>query len=136
LGDGLAASNVNRSYSLAATCVAIFAFTLLFLYPRFASGEVSGVLLEATLLVLGLATFSLLFASLLYYSSSLGVEIDDSERARSSRRGDRFWLLGCALLFVDPSLVLVSVRLLVVGTAWFVLWLVYMRFVIRYFRRW
>ena len=89
MGDGLAASNVNRSYSLAATCVAIFAFTLLFLYPRFASGEVNGMLLQATLLVLGLATFSLLFASLLYYCSSLGGEIDDSERDRYSRRGDR-----------------------------------------------
>ena len=54
---------------------------------------------------------------------------------RASRRGDRFWLLGCALLFLDPSLVLVSVRLLVVGTAWIVLWVVYMRFVVRYFLR-
>jgi hypothetical protein len=135
MGDGLAASNVNRSYSLAGTCVAIFAFTLLFLYPRFESGEVNGLMLQATLLVLGLATFSLLFASLLYYCSSLGGDIDDSERARYSRRGDRFWLLGCASLFLDPSLVLVSVRLLLVGFAWFVLWLVYMLFVIRYFPR-
>jgi len=44
MGDGLASSNVNRSYSLAATCIAIFTFTLIFLYPRFASGEVNGML--------------------------------------------------------------------------------------------
>jgi hypothetical protein len=34
MGDDLAAANVNRSYSLAATSIAIFTFTLVFLYPR------------------------------------------------------------------------------------------------------
>jgi hypothetical protein len=135
MGDGLAASNVNRSYSLAATCIAIFTFTLIFLYPRFASGEVNGLLFQATLIVLGLATFSLVFASLHYYCSSLGGEIDDAERASDSRRGDRFWLLGYTLLFLDPCLVLGSVGLLVVGSVWFVLWLTYVLFVIRYFPR-
>ena len=40
MGDDLAASNVNRSYSLAATSIAIFTFLLFFLYPRFVSGEI------------------------------------------------------------------------------------------------
>ena len=35
MGDELATSNVNRSYSLAATSIAIFTFVLFFLYPRF-----------------------------------------------------------------------------------------------------
>ena len=35
MGDDLAAANVNRSYSLAATSIAIFTFMLIFLYPRF-----------------------------------------------------------------------------------------------------
>jgi hypothetical protein len=39
MGDNLATANVNRSYSLAATSIAIFTFTLFFLYPRFVSGE-------------------------------------------------------------------------------------------------
>jgi hypothetical protein len=55
--------------------------------------------------------------------------------ADESRRGDRFWLLGCTLLFVDPSLILFAVGLLVVGSAWFALWLVYVLFLIRYFPR-
>ena len=135
MGDDLAASNVNRSYSLAATSIAIFTFMLIFLYPRFASGEVNAVLFQATLVVMGLATFSFVFASLYYYGSSLGGRIDDAERALHSRRGDRFWLLGFTLLFLDPSLVLVSVGLLVVGSAWFLLWLTYVLFVIRYFPR-
>jgi len=136
MGDDLAASNVNRSYSLAATSIAIFTFMLIFLYPRFASGEVNALLFQATLVVMGLATFSFVFASFHYYGSSLGGRrIDDADRARYSRRGDRFWLLGYTLLFLDPSLILFSVGLVVVGSAWFALWLVYVLFVIRYFPR-
>ena len=135
MGDDLAASNVNRSYSLAATSIAIFTFMLIFLYPRFASGEVNPLLLQATLAVMGVATFSFVFAAFYYYGSSLSGRIDDAERDRYSRRGDRFWLLGIILLFVDPSLILFSVGLLVVGSVWFALWLVYVFFVIRYFPR-
>jgi len=135
MGDDLAASNVNRSYSLAATSIAIFTFMLIFLYPRFASGEVNPLLFQATLVVMGVATFSFVFASFFYYASSLGGRIDDAERARYARRGDRFWVLGYTLLFVDPSLILFSVGLFAVGSAWFALWLVYVLFVIRYFPR-
>ena len=133
--DDLAAANVNRSYSLAATSIAIFAFLLFFLYPRYASGEVDALLFQATLIVMGVATFSFAFASLYYYGSSLGGRIDDAERAQYSRRGDRFWLLGCVLLFLAPSLILFSVTVVVVAAAWFALWLVYVLFVIRHFPR-
>ena len=135
MGDDLAAANVNRSYSLAATSIAIFSFTLFFLYPRFTSGQVNALLFQATLVVMGVATFSFVFASLYYYCSSLGGRIDDAQRATYSRRGDRLWLVGCTLLFLDPSLILFSVGLLAVGSAWFALWLVYLLFVIRYFPR-
>ena len=135
MGDDLAASNVNRSYSLAATSIAIFTFMLIFLYPRFASGEINALLFQATLIVMGVATFSLALSAFHYYGSSLGSRIDDAERARYSRRGDRFWLLGYTLLFLDPSLILFSIGLVVVGSVWFALWLVYVLFVIRYFPR-
>jgi hypothetical protein len=135
MGDELAASNVNRSYSLAATSIAIFTFMLFFLYPMFARGEVDALAFQATLVVMGVATFSFAFASLYYYGSSLGGRIDDAERAQYSRRGDRFWLLGYTLLFLDPSLILFSLGLFVVASAWFALWLVYVVFVIRYFPR-
>jgi len=135
MGVDLAAANVNRSYSLAATSIAIFTFMLIFLYPRFASGEVNPALFQATLMVMGLATFSFVFASFFYYGSSLGGRIDDTERARYSLRGDRFWLGGYTLLLLDPSLILISVGLLFVASAWFALWLVYLVVVIRYFPR-
>jgi hypothetical protein len=132
MGDELANANVNRSYSLAATCIAIFTFTMIFLYPRFASGEVNALLFQATLAVMGVATFAFVFSSLYYYQCSIG-RLQDVERTLYSRRGDRFWLVGYSLLFLDPSLVLFSVGLFAIGSFWFVLWLVYLLFVIPYF---
>ena len=135
MADDLAAANVNRSYQLAASSIAIFTFLLFFLYPRFASGEVDALRYQTTLIVMGVATFAFAFASFYYYASSLGSRIDDAERAQYSRRGDRFWLLGCVLLFLVPSLILFTVRLHAVASVWFSLWLVYVLFVIRYFPR-
>jgi hypothetical protein len=135
MGDELATSNVNRSYSLAATSIAIFTFVLFFLYPRFTSGEINALLFQVTLIAMGVATFSFVFASFYYYISSLGSRIDDAGRALYSWRGDRFWLLGYSLLFLAPSLILFSVGLLAVGSVWFALWLVYLLFVIRHFPR-
>ncbi|MGZ3319232.1 MAG: hypothetical protein ACXU95_18325, partial [Isosphaeraceae bacterium] len=62
MGDDLAASNVNRSYSLSATSSAIFTFMLVFLYPRVASGQVNALVFQVTLVVMGFATFSFVFA--------------------------------------------------------------------------
>ena len=135
MGADLAAANVNRSYQLAASSIAIFTFLLFFLYPRFASGEVDALRFQATLIVMGVATFSFAFASFYYYGASLGGWTDDADRTRYSRRGDRLWLLGCVLLFLAPSLILFTVRLLAVASAWFALWLVYLLFVLRYFPR-
>src|SRR5687768_16355713 len=125
MADELAAANVNRSYQLAASSIAIFTFLLLFLHPKFASGDVDSLPFQATLIVMGVATFSFAFASFYYYGASLGGRIDDAERTLYSQRGDRLWLLGCVVLFLAPSLVLFTVRLLPVASAWFALWLVY-----------
>ncbi|HET9220448.1 MAG TPA: hypothetical protein VFR18_25950 [Terriglobia bacterium] len=135
MADDLAAANVNRSYQLAASSIAIFTFLLFFLYPRFASGEVDALRYQATLIVMGVATFSFAFASFYYYGASLGGRIDEAERTQFSLRGDRLWLLGCVLLFLAPSMILFTVRLLAVASAWFALWLVYVLFVVRYFPR-
>ena len=135
MAEDLAAANVNRAYQLAASSIAIFTFLLFFLYPRFISGEVNAVPYQATLIVMGVATFSFAFASFYYYGASLGGRIDEADRARYARRGDRIWLLGCVLLFLAPSLILVTVRLFVVASVWFGLWLVYLLFVIRHFPR-
>jgi hypothetical protein len=87
------------------------------------------------LAVMGVATFAFVFASFWYYRASLAGRMDDAERARDARRADRFWLLGSTLLFLAPSLVLLSVGLDFIGAGWFALWLIYVAFAVRYFPR-
>jgi hypothetical protein len=135
MADDLAASNVNRSYSLAASSLAIFTFMLVFLYPRLATGEVNPLLFQVALIVMGVATFSFVFAAFHYYGSSLPARFGDAERATYARRADRLWVLGYMLLFLAPSLVLFAVGLLLVGGAWLAFWLALLLFVVRSFPR-
>jgi hypothetical protein len=135
MSDELAAANVNRSYQLAASSIAIFTFSMFFLFPKYAGGEIDVLPFQATLIVMGVATFSFAFASFYYYGASLGSRIDDAGRAGYCRRGDLFWLLGCVSLFLAPSLILFTVKLLPVAALWFALWLVYLVSVIRHFPR-
>lgn len=93
MADELAAANVNRSYQLAASSIAIFTFLLFFLYPKFAIGQVDAIWFQAALIVMGVATFPFAFPSFFYQGASLGGRIDDVGRARYARRGDRSWLL-------------------------------------------
>ena len=135
MGEDLAAVNVTRSYTLAGTNLAIFTFMLFFLYPRFESGRINPLLFQATLIAMGVATFSLVFATLHYYRCSLGGRMSDTERTRLARRADRFWLLGYTTMFLAPSLVLFLIGLQAVASVWFAFWLVYLLFVVRYFPR-
>ena len=133
--EDLAAVNVTRTYTLAASNIAIFTFMLFFLYPRFENGRINPVLFQVTLIAMGVAAFSLVFATLHYYRCSLAAGMSDTDRARHARRADRFWLLGYTTMFLSPSLVLFLVRLRIVASVWFALWLLYLFFVVRYFPR-
>ena len=131
--EDVAAVNVTRSYTLAGTNIAIFTFMLFFLYPRFESGRINPVLFQATLIAMGVATFSLVFATLHYYWCSLAGRMSDTERTVLARRADRFWLLGYTTMFLAPSLVLFLVRLHIVACVWLGFWLLYLLFVVRSF---
>ena len=133
--EDLAAVNVTRSYTLAGTNIAIFTFMLFFLYPRFESGRINPVLFQATLIAMGVATFSLVFATLHYYRCSLGGEMNETDRASYARIADRFWLLGYTTMFLAPSLVLFLIRLHIVAFVWLAFWLLYLFFVVRFFPR-
>src|SRR5262245_59529431 len=135
MGTDLAAANVNRSYSLAATTIAIFTFSMIFLYPRYVSGEADPLLFQAVLVIMGSATFSFLVASFLYYGASLPDHMQEADRARDSGRADRLWLLGAALLSLDPSVILFAIGLYLPGAIWLVLWLGYLVFAFRSFPR-
>ncbi len=133
MGEDVAAVNVTRSYTLAGTNIAIFTFMLFFLYPRFESGKINPWLFQFTLITMGIAAFSLVFATLHYYRCSLAVGLNDTERTLQARRADRFWLLGYTTMFLAPSLVLFLVRLRLVASVWLAFWLLYVFFVVRYF---
>ena len=91
MADELAAANVNRSYSLAATSIAIFMFVLFFLYPRFVSGNVNAWLFQGSLIVMGGATFA--FASFYYYA--LRSAAGQTRLRRRSTRAEPI-ALGCS----------------------------------------
>ena len=135
MADDLASANVNRTYSLGATSIAIFTFTLIFLYPRYLTGEANAALFQVTLIVMAIATFSLVFASFHYYASSLPGRMSETERLGYARRGDVLWMLGATSLFLAPSLVLFTIGLVGVGLAWLALWIVYVLFVALTFPR-
>ena len=131
MGEDIAAANVNRSYLLGGTNIAIFTFMLFFLYPKFESGRINPLLFQFTLITMGVAAFSFVFATLHYYRSSLGGR--EADKTLYSRRADRFWLLGYTMMFLAPSLVLFLLGLLAVATVWLAFWLVYLFFMVRYF---
>lgn len=133
--EDLAAVNVTRTYTLAASNIAIFTFMLFFLYPRFETGRINPVLFQLTLIAMGVAAFSLVFATLHYYRCSLAGPMNDTDRALHARRADRFWLLGYTTMFLSPSLVLFLVGLHIVASIWLAFWLLYLFFVILYFPR-
>ena len=84
MGDEIATANVNRSYSLAATSIAIFTFMLIFLYPKFASGQINALLFQATLLVMAGATLMLfLHLCALYYAIARWLFLRDAGRKLS-----------------------------------------------------
>lgn len=133
MGEDIAAANVSRTYVLSGTNIAIFTFMLFFLYPRFESGKINPSLFQFTLIAMGVAAFSFVFATLHYYRCSLGGRMSEADRTLYARRADRFWLLGYTMMFLAPSLVLFLLGLLAVASVWLGLWLVYLFFVIRYF---
>ena len=79
MGEDIAAANVNRSYLLGGTNIAIFTFILFFLYPKFESGRINPLLFQFTLIAMGVAAFSLVFAALHYYQSSLDGRISEAD---------------------------------------------------------
>jgi hypothetical protein len=135
MAEEIAGANVNRSYTLAATNIAIFSFMMFFLYPRFEKGSINPYLFQCTLAAMAVSTFSLVLASILYYRSSVGRGMTDPERMRNTRQADGFWLVGYSVMFLGPCLVLFLVHLRVVALFWLALWLAYVLSVIGIFRQ-
>jgi hypothetical protein len=114
----IANGNINRNITLAGTSVAIFTFLLFFLYPRYLSGEIDGTLFQ----------FTLALSALYYYGTVLTMSLPPEKVTAATIFGkaEAFWLVGYSLLLLEPSLILFTIKLPVVGSYALVLWFSYL----------
>jgi len=122
----IANSNVNRNIALAGTSVAIFTFLLFFLYPEYSSGRISSILFQFTLAIIVSVIFSLVASATYYYGTVLTLSHSAEEASTIFGMADAFWILGYSLLLLEPSLILFTVNLSIVGTYALILWLGYL----------
>jgi hypothetical protein len=135
MGNENANLDVSRVVTLVGTSIAIFTFLLFFLYPRFASGEIDPILFQITLVVIGVAIFSLVYAGLFFYLLTLPYSRNAAESLAIQRKGDLCWLVGYTVLLLEPTLILLTVRLWVVALAWLALWFSYIYLTLREYRK-
>lgn len=122
----IANGNVNRNITLAGTSLAIFTFLLFFLYPRYLTGEINGVLFQFTLAIIVSVIFALVQSATYYYGRVLTLSLPREQVATIFGKAEAFWLLGYSLLLLEPSLILFTINLPVVGSYALVLWFSYL----------
>src|SRR5439155_2234643 len=66
---------------------------------------------------------------------TLPYSLDPAESGAIQRRGDLFWLVGYSVLLLEPSLILLTVRLPVVALVWLALWLSYIYLTLHEYRK-
>lgn len=118
--------DVGRSVSLVGMTIATFTFLLTFLYPRYVSGTIDPTLFQISIGTIGFGIFFLVNAGLDFYIAALPWSGTSDKGDRFRRRGDLFWLVGYSLLLLEPSLVLLTFNLLLVGLVWLGLWTWYL----------
>ena len=125
----IANGNINRNITLAGTSVAIFTFLLFFLYPRYLTGDINGLLFQFTLAIIVSVIFSLVISALYYYGTVLTMSLPPEKATVETIFGkaEAFWLVGYSLLLLEPSLILFTVNNLTgVGSYALVLWFSYL----------
>ena len=135
VGNETANLDVSRVVTLVGTSIAIFTFLLFFLFPRFTTGEIDPILFQVTLTVIGVAIFSLVYAGLFFYTLTLPSYLNSAESVAIQRKGDLFWLIGYSVLLLEPTLILVTVRLWIVALAWMALWFSYIYLTLHEYRK-
>src|SRR5207249_5947498 len=97
--------------------------------------EIDPILFHATLIVIGVAIFYLVYAGLYFYTLTLPYSLNPAESAAIQRRGDLFWLVGYLVLLLEPTLILLTVGLLIVALVWLALWLSYIYLTLHEYRK-
>ena len=109
---------------LAGTCIAILTFVLFFLYPRWTSGAINGLLFQWTLLNIVVTTFLMCMAAMLYWMVMEAMVAHHPLMPGLSRRADDLFLVSTVLLLLEPALILFTVGVDYVAGAALGLWFV------------
>jgi high-affinity Fe2+/Pb2+ permease len=119
-------ANENRSLTagLGGTCIAILTFVLIFLYDRAAAGQINSLLYQATLLNIVVSLFLISLSSLNYWFEMEALRTHHPRASVYERRADGFFASSLVLLLLEPTLILLTVRLYYVGGVALVLWAV------------
>jgi hypothetical protein len=128
----LHAANLNRTVSLIGSNLAMFTFVLVFLFPRYASRELNGVLFQITLTSSLLAVFLFVISGISYFEAVAFARLSVERKKALIRRGDSLFVLGLMLSTAMPALILFTLPgLFVVALVATVLWSLCAGFIVR-----
>lgn len=119
-------ANENRSLTagLGGTTIAILTFVLIFLYDRAAAGQINNLLFQVTLIIIVVSLSLISLSSLNYWFVMEALRTTPARATDYQRRADGFFASSVILLLLEPSLILVTVRLYYVGSVAVALWVV------------
>jgi hypothetical protein len=117
--------NMALMPGLGGTCVAIFNFSLFFLYPRFVSGEASQIFFRLAVGDIVVSLFFFMYAATFYYLFVEGFPKDAKRAIVYFAWADRCAVVAIALFTISPALVLFAVDLPDLGLVALGLWLLH-----------
>jgi len=119
-------ANENRSLTagLGGTTIAILTFVLIFLFDRAAAGQINNFLFQGTLLIIVVSLSLISLSSLNYWFVMEALRSSPPRAAAYQGRADGFFASSVILLLLEPTLILVTVRLYYVGAVALALWIV------------
>jgi high-affinity Fe2+/Pb2+ permease len=119
-------ANENRSLTagLGGTCIAILTFVLIFLYDRATAGQINNLLFQGTLGVIVVSLTLISLSSLNYWFVMEALRTVPPRATVYQQRADGFFASSLILLLLEPTLILVTVRLYYLGALAVSLWVV------------
>jgi high-affinity Fe2+/Pb2+ permease len=117
-------ANENRSLTagLGGTCIAILTFVLIFLYDRANAGQIDNLLYQTTLIIIVVSLSLVSLSSLNYWFVMEALRTTPSRATVYQQRADWFFASSLILLLLEPTLILLTVRLYYVGGVALALW--------------
>ena len=118
-----ATSTRSLTGGLAGTSIAILTFVLIFLYPRWTSGEINGLLFQATLLNIVLAVFLMSISTVLFWMVMEAILARHPLAPGLIRGAEGTFVVSTILLLLEPALILFTVQVNYVAAVALALWL-------------